>query len=957
MVERSGGRARGRALRDLWMTTTAMATGFAICGLAPTSALADCAATGSIIECTGTTSSPGYGDGTQNNQTITVGAGATVLGGSGVAPANNAAIYVGSGNNVNNGGSVTGGIDAIASTGDILVNNTASITANGGKAINSGGSATVNTTGSLSGQIGVQAVGRARVVNSGSISGPANGTFEGIKADSVELVNSGSISTGFVGVNAGAGGASIINQGTIAVTESLSAAISSNGGLALDNSGNIIGSVSTLVGSSSVANTGSIDGRSNIAIYTAGRLNLNSTGQISSSGQNISTVGADSIILTNTGKIVATGSGGSAVTAYTDLSGTNGGQIIGGNDGVGVRAFRDLTLTNTGNIASGNTTNANTKAVAVDAGNNLVLTNKGNIQTGSSGANIAVRAGASAVIDNQALISASGAESYGLFSGGDVRLANTGNIQAVGGGATGVYGGGSVEVVNRSSISADGTALSAKYQLTVDNSSQITSGGTGLLSGSDTVLNNSGVIAAPVGVAARAVAKVTNSGRIGSGGEGSIGIIATNAVQVNNSGTITGETGILVTHGGQSSTITNSGRIIGTGGTAIRLTNAADTVTLTKSSRVQGLIALGGGGDTVNVETSKASGSQVIVFDTLEGANVNLSGDRPATVIGNRIVAVDTTNFIIADSALNDVTGAVSNLVQRRNGNATSNQPADTTRGFWVQGVGGGRNQQTTSSLNGSRHTFGGLIAGYETAPFLDYRIGAFAGASYGYTKVNNTADNSGGTYAYAGIYGRYQPGAFFVDFNVVGGYAVHASSRNVSSNMAAGGTENASSRTSGVYVSPQVGLGYRIQYDQSGTITPAVKVRYLTARYGANTESGTSAPISVGARASHSLEVRGEVEMSRVRRSANGTSLRMYQTIGVVNQTRLTNGVVNANILGTQINLTTPGPRSEFAAYFGAGIEWTAGRGATLFANFEAEVRLDKSIAGHGRAGAMWSF
>ncbi len=956
MNERSGGRARGRALRDQWLTTTAMATGLTVLAMLPNPALANCAATDSIIACSGTTASPGYGDGTQSGQTITVEAGATVLGGSAKT---NAAMEIGADNTVNNGGSITGAIHGITATGNILVNNTAVIAANGGNAVDSAGDATVNTTGVLSGFFGVNAVGAATVVNSGTISGSTGRTFEGIKGASVNLVNSGTISTAYAGVDAGAGGATVINQGSIKVTESASAAITSSGGLALDNSGNITGSVSTLVGDASIANKGVIDGVGNIGIYTAGQLTLNNNagGLISSAGKGISTIGADSILLINAGAIKTTGVGGEAVTAYTDLSGTNNGTISATNDGIGVHAFRDMSLTNLGTISTGNTTSSKTQATAVQADNVLVLVNRGIITTGTSGANVAIQAGAAANVTNESKIISAGADSYGIYSGGDVTLNNSGTLTVTGAGSTGVYAGGSSNIRNTGTIAADDVGIYTQYLGTLTNTSKITSGRVGIISDNDLAVTNSGTILAPTGLLAGGLATVNNSGTIGSGGTGSSGVTADRAVDISNSGTITGETGISVTTGGAGSKITNSGKIIGTGGTAIQLTAAADTLTLKQSSQVQGVIAMGGGPDTINIETSKSTGSQVLVFDTLTDAKVNVTGSRAAQVVGDSIVIIDTTNFIVSDSALMEVTGAASNLVQRRAGNSTSNKPADTTRGFWIQGLGGVRKQEASSSLNGWRHTFGGLMAGYETAPFADYRIGAFAGAAFGSTRVSNSSDSASGTYAFGGLYGRYQPGAAFVDFNIVAGYVANSTKRTVTSNIAAGGVESASNRANGVYISPQVGVGYRVQYDQSGTITPSVKVRYLAAQYGANGESGTTAPINLAARSNHQIEARGDLELSRTRRSANGTSLRMYETIGIVTQTRLTNGVMNASILGTQISLTTPGPRTTVSAAFGAGVEWTSARGATLFANFEAEVRLDKSIAGNARAGAMWTF
>jgi uncharacterized protein with beta-barrel porin domain len=408
-----------------------------------------------------------------------------------------------------------------------------------------------------------------------------------------------------------------------------------------------------------------------------------------------------------------------------------------------------------------------------------------------------------------------------------------------------------------------------------------------------------------------------------------------------------------VTGGGASSTIVNSGRIVGAGGTAIRLTSAPDTVTLAQGSKIEGLIALGGGGDTVNIDTAKG-GSQVVVFDSLAGATVNVTGGTGAQVTGDSIVIVDSTDLAANDSALMQVTGAVSNLVQRRAGNAAATR-GDTTKGFWAQAIGGALRQQAHGASDGWTNRFGGLVAGYEGAPYADLRIGAFVGGAM--SSAQASQDRASGTYALGGVYGRFQPGAAFVDFNLVGGYVADTNKRTITSNVVAGGAETASARISGYYVSPQVGVGYRVQYDQSGTITPAAKLRYLAAQYGAYTETGATAPIAGGGRFFQAIDARAEVELSRTRRSANGSSLRLYETAGLSSQTRLSGGVGSATILGSSISLLNPAQSSIVAAYFGAGLEWTRARGATLFANFEAEVRLDRSVAANARAGAAWMF
>jgi outer membrane autotransporter protein len=300
------------------------------------------------------------------------------------------------------------------------------------------------------------------------------------------------------------------------------------------------------------------------------------------------------------------------------------------------------------------------------------------------------------------------------------------------------------------------------------------------------------------------------------------------------------------------------------------------------------------------------------------------------------------------------VTGAVSGLVQRRAGDASMRR-GDTTRGFWAQGIGGALRRQAHGASDGWTNSFGGLVAGYEGAPYADLRIGAFGGGALSAAQAGQ--DRASGTYVLGGLYGRFQPGAAFVDFNLVGGYVADSNKRAIASNIAPGAVETASARIDGWYVSPQVGAGYRIEIDQSGAITPAAKLRYLAAQYGSYAESGATAAIAGAARLFQAIDARGEIELSRTRRSANGSRLRLYETLGVSVETRLSGGVGSATIFGLAISLINPARSSTLAAYFGAGAEWRTARGATLFANVEAEMGLDRSISAYGRAGAAWMF
>src|SRR5262249_55524416 len=126
-----------------------------------------------------------------------------------------------------------------------------------------------------------------------------------------------------------------------------------------------------------------------------------------------------------------------------------------------------------------------------------------------------------------------------------------------------------------------------------------------------------------------------------------------------NSGTISGATGIRA---GASSTLVNSGAIIGTGGTAINFsTSNTDMLTFLPGTRIQGAILLGAG-DTVNV-VSGAGVSSLLTFTPNGPFTLNGSGAAPFVVSGNQAATLDATPFGLADKTLMDFTRGISGIL------------------------------------------------------------------------------------------------------------------------------------------------------------------------------------------------------------------------------------------------------------------------------------------------------
>ncbi|WP_368541159.1 autotransporter outer membrane beta-barrel domain-containing protein [Enterobacter soli] len=236
-----------------------------------------------------------------------------------------------------------------------------------------------------------------------------------------------------------------------------------------------------------------------------------------------------------------------------------------------------------------------------------------------------------------------------LNLGGDVTTTGGGS----GGSAAGVRlsNGGTANILSTGSIdsSSDGIYLSTGG--TVNNSGAISgaSGGTSVYFSSGTG-NYIGIGGSSIGggygiIADAGTATVSNAGNIGvlhngiwfrDSASGSIsnqagGVInststsnygieisASGVVTITNAGSITGNTGVLITTGGH--TLTNSGAITGNGGTAISLTGSNNAVTLQTGSDVNGAITSTGTGNTLTLTGQGTLDSNISGVDSITGA-------------------------------------------------------------------------------------------------------------------------------------------------------------------------------------------------------------------------------------------------------------------------------------------------------------------------------------------------
>ncbi len=373
------------------------------------------------------------------------------------------------------------------------------------------------------------------------------------------------------------------------------------------------------------------------------------------------------------------------------------------------------------------------------------------------------------------------------------------------------------------------------------------------------------------------------------------------------------------------------------------------------------------------------------------------------TATGAQIAVLDPTAFALADRALVNFTGGVSQIIQDRfnglsaggggpvatsfaptgSGTAASAQAAfagipslamsyasdsrpligkaaapaaahyDTT--VWASGFGGERKQHADGSILPTTDTAYGGAMGVDRIVSSDLRLGAFVGAGASREKVELDVQSIDATYVFGGVYGRFDWRTQYLDFALYGGGINNKSTRGVANNTVPGGFENATASYGGWFISPEVTYGYRIPV-KSVLVTPRLRVRYVGGELDGFSESGSMQNLSVGRRAINDLEERAEVELSTVHPLAGGT-MKALVNFGAIGLERLGNPTINTVLLAQSLSFTTPGERNAVGGVLGAGLEYWPSPNVSLFIAGEGTAMSDKSASFAGKGGARVSF
>ena len=221
--------------------------------------------------------------------------------------------------------------------------------------------------------------------------------------------------------------------------------------------------------------------------------------------------------------------------------------------------------------------------------------------------------------------------------------------------------------------------------------------------------------------------------------------------------------------------------------------------------------------------------------------------------------------------------------------------------------------------------------------------------------RVDNSFQDIDATFAFAGLYGRYDWGNRFVQFKLIGGHSANDSHRIAA--LTPGGPRYADANYGGWFVMPEADIGTHFALSDIYVLTRAVRLRYLAGLYDGYTETGSAAGMTVGSRTAQFIEERGELALTRTEGFGTGEALQTAVRIGIIGSERIGGGSIDARLLGTAILIPVPERPSTIGGYAGARVTLRSANRLSYFADLEAEMTSARSTAITASGGVSMPF
>lgn len=548
-------------------------------------------------------------------------------------------------------------------------------------------------------------------------------------------------------------------------------------------------------------------------------------------------------------------------------------------------------------------------------------------------------------------------------------LINSGTIY---GSNAGTLTGGSV-----SNIYNSGTIYGAGNYgiLVIDALTQLTNTGTisGVTHGvvANTVITdlfNSGTISGGnVGViASDLITNIVNSGTII--GTNDVGIFSRgSATTLINSGTISGGTGVDL---GQTAIatdraiITNSGTIEGTGGIAIYLQGiGVDTLNLEAGSILIGTVDMVGANDTINFGKGL---SAVVNLGGTEPSSTNFTSPVNYSDASTRVQG-DISTLGAMGHVLEDVAGGITSAVRTRldtvslSDNLESNNGAGFGYGtretigtfggsYWGSVWGSTSHIGSSSFTAATTHATAGSLLGADWIDDSGDLYGVFGGAGLGNIQVDVKRGQKTDTQNfYGGAYSKRQIGEGIFDFNLLGGWINFNSERYVD-------TETALANYKGWFIAPTIGYNRPITLGNQHLLA-STSVGYSGLFLDGYSESGSSSNLTVGSRAIHQLNARGELSWFKEGKITSDRSFNYMPFIGLDARYGIGGNDATVSMLGNTVTFNPGGDAVLTRAFVGTKLNMAINENASVFGRIEASYDTTNTSQLNGQIGFAVKF
>jgi uncharacterized protein YhjY with autotransporter beta-barrel domain len=537
-------------------------------------------------------------------------------------------------------------------------------------------------------------------------------------------------------------------------------------------------------------------------------------------------------------------------------------------------------------------------------------------------------AGETGVIDSGGEITVSSGDAIGMYGAGAKSLTNNGTISSTGNRAIDLGAGDDSTIINNGTINGAGaTSPTINLDSGVSNLS----------------FTNTGTISSSAAneqtIRLRSdTSTLVNSGTISSTGTGSdaIEFVLTGGDNntLDNSGTITssGAGAIAVNFGATDGNVfTNSGTISATGAATQAIVGGTGTTTLTleSGSSIIGSIDLGGGTDTVNINTGANSSSTLTI---LNADTVNFLGGVAGVQSGDVVTTVDPTGQSAQGVALNTLTNAFHSVISQRMAQTKALPPTqlaslelspdmlfqERAPIAWGEVFGSHRTRGDDGLALAYTHDYKGFTGGYEQV-YKKGRLGIMAGFADAEVSTDTTSIQTETNSFFAGVYGHVHLGKVNLTASLTAGFEDHDNERTVTDNLA--GTETARSDFTSVFFSPSVTLSSAYTFKEHFELRPSATLTYNVARYDDYTETGTTrSNLSIDDRTAQTLNGRIQLAVAMALNETSEFELRSGFT------TRHTfDGDTNASLSGASFQYSSAGDDSVQGGFVGGNLRFNA--------------------------------